>query len=119
MQLPPLAHQLLRAAATMFLATALPVAAEEKVDVATVERIKTEAMQRSQVMEIVSCLTDVYGARLTGSPSTKAASDWAVTTMRSWGLSNVHLEQWNPYDSGLTGLQWGPLNRGWTSEQFA
>jgi hypothetical protein len=88
-------------------AAALPLAAQETVDVATVERIKTEVMQHSQVMGIVSWLTDVYGPRLTGSPNTQAGSDWAMATMRSWGLSNVHLEQWGPFD------------RGWTSEQFA
>ena len=88
------------------LANAPPVATQEKVDLATIERIKTEVMQNSQVMDIVSWLTDVYGPRLTGSPNTKAASDWAVATMRSWGLRNIHLEPWGPFD------------RGWMNEQF-
>ena len=44
---------------------AAPVAAQEKVDVATIERIKTEALQHSQVMDLMSYLTDVYGQRLT------------------------------------------------------
>ena len=43
-------------------------------------------MNHSQVMETVSWLTDVYGPRLTGSPNFKAACDWAVSTLRSWGL---------------------------------
>ena len=88
------------------LANAPQVAAQEKVDLATIERIKTEVMQNSQVMDIVGWLTDVYGPRLTGSPNTKAASDWALATMRSWGLSNIHLEPWGPFD------------RGWMNEQF-
>ncbi len=67
-------------------------AAQENVDVATVERIRTEVPRHSQVMDIASWLTDVYGPRLTGSPQTQAAADWAVATMRSWGLSNVQLE---------------------------
>jgi carboxypeptidase Q len=89
------------------LSTPVSSAAQEKVDVVTVKRIKTEVQQHSQVMDIVSWLSDVYGPRLTGSPNTQAAADWAVTTMRSWGLSNVHLESWGPYA------------RGWTSERFA
>src|SRR4051812_41309773 len=66
----------------------------EDVDVATIERIRAEGSQHSQVMEIASWLTDVYGSRLTGSPNLTAAADWAVTTMRSWDLDNVHLEPW-------------------------
>jgi len=100
------------------LSIAIPIAAQEKVDLATIERIETEAEQHSQVMDIASWLTDVFGPRLTGSPNAKAASDWAVETMRSWGLTNAHLEEWGPYDSGLADAQWGPFNRGWTSEQF-
>jgi hypothetical protein len=89
------------------LAAAIPLAAEENVDVATAERIKTEVRRHSQVMDIASWLTDVYGPRLTGSRQTQAAADWAVATMRSWGLSRVQLEPWGPYE------------RGWRSEQFS
>ena len=78
----------------------------EKVDFATVERIQTEVLRHSQVMDLESWLTDVFGPRLTGSPNTQAAADWAVETMRSWGLNNVHLEPWGPYE------------RGWTTEYF-
>jgi hypothetical protein len=57
-------------------------------------------------MEIVSYLTDVYGPRLTGSPDTAEAAGWTENTMKSWGLSNVHLEKW-------------PFGRGWRNERFA
>ena len=101
------------------LAASPPAAAEEKVDVATIALIRAEAEQHSQVMDIASWLTDFYGPRLTGSPNTKAAADWAVTTMRTWGLTNVHLERWDPYDSGVMSESWGPLDRGWANERFA
>ena len=39
-----------------------------KVDYDAMYRIKDEGFQRSQVMDTASWLTDVYGARLTGSP---------------------------------------------------
>src|SRR5689334_10350955 len=58
-------------------------------------RIRKEAMQRSQIMKTMHMLTDVYGPRLTGSPNHKAAADWAVKQMTSWGLENAHLEPWD------------------------
>jgi hypothetical protein len=40
-------------------------------------------------------LTDVYGPRLTGSPNLKAAGEWAVRRLESWGLTGGRLEPWN------------------------
>ena len=62
----------------------------EKLDLDAIYRIKDEGLQRSKVMEIESYLTDVYGPRLTGSPNMKEAGDWAMKTMKDWGLANVH-----------------------------
>jgi hypothetical protein len=60
-------------------------------------------------MEISSWLTDVYGPRLTGSPNTEKAGEWAVSKMKEWGLQNVSLEKWpNPND----------FARGWANEKF-
>ena len=58
-------------------------------------RIRDEALFRSQIMRTVHFLTDVYGPRLTGSPNYKAASEWALQQMQSWGLENTHLEPWD------------------------
>ena len=58
-------------------------------------RIRTEAMERSQIMKTMHMFTDVYGPRLTGSPNHKAAADWAVKQMTAWGFDNAHLEPWN------------------------
>src|SRR5262245_8278667 len=77
----------------------------EKVDLDAVYRIKDEGFQRSKIMEIESYLTDIYGPRLTGSPNYKEAADWAVKTMKEWGLSNVHLESF-------------PFGRGWQNQRF-
>jgi hypothetical protein len=57
-------------------------------------------------MEIASWLTDVYGARLTGSPSAKAAGEWTAKKLNEWGMSNVKLETW------------GPFGRGWSNERL-
>ena len=49
----------------------------EKVDVDAINKIKDEAMRRSQVMDTVEYLTDVIGPRLTGSPGLKLkATRW-------------------------------------------
>jgi carboxypeptidase Q len=86
---------------------AAPLAAQERVDVATIERIKSEAMNRSQVMDIMSWMTDVYGPRLAWSPNLSKAGQWAATTMKGWGLSNVALEPWST-----------PAGLGWENQRF-
>jgi hypothetical protein len=85
---------------------AAPLAAQEKIDADALNRIKTEEQNRSQVMEIASWLTDVYGARLTGSPSAKAAGDWTVKKLNDWGMANAKMESW------------GPFGRGWSNERM-
>jgi carboxypeptidase Q len=83
------------------------LASDEPIDYDAIYRIKDEGFQRSQVMETVSYLTDVYGPRLTGSPNIKQAADWAVTKLRDWGASNPRLENW------------GTFGRGWVNERFS
>ena len=87
---------------TLFLLLAAGAAAiaEEKVDLAAIYRIKTEAFQHSKVMDHAFYLTDVYGPRLTGSPGLKAAAEWAVKRFNEWGLANANLEVWGPFGRG-------------------
>ncbi len=93
-----------RAASLIAFIAAGPIAAQEKVDLAAIDRIKDEGFQRSQVMETASWLTDVYGARLTGSPAIRNAGDWAVRKLTEWGLVGAKLEPW------------GPFGRGWSND---
>jgi carboxypeptidase Q len=58
-------------------------------------RLRAEETNNSKVMWIMHEVSDVHGPRLTGSPGLRAAQDWAVETMKSWGLVNVKLEPWN------------------------
>ncbi|HEX8890785.1 MAG TPA: M20/M25/M40 family metallo-hydrolase [Pyrinomonadaceae bacterium] len=58
-------------------------------------KILKEETDNSQIMKTLHVLTDLYGPRLTGSPSLKAAGDWAVKQMQSWGFENAHLEPWD------------------------
>jgi carboxypeptidase Q len=70
------------------------VAQSEKPDYAMLGRIRDEGLMRSQVMDHVSWLSDVYGPRLTGSPAIQQASEWAMKKFTEWGLVNVHQERW-------------------------
>ncbi len=58
-------------------------------------KIRKEGMENSQIMRTLHFFTDVYGPRLTGSPSLKAAGDWAVAEMTKWGFENAALEPWD------------------------
>ena len=75
--------------------------APDVVDEQVVARIKIEAFQHSQVMATATELTDVFGARLRGSPAYSAAADWARQRLTSWGLSNVAFEP-----GGYAGSGW-------------
>jgi len=93
-------------------AATLPLgAASEKIDYEGINKIKAIGMsaQNSQVMEISSWLTDVHGPRLTGSPNTQKAAEWAAAKMKEWGLQNVALEPWTNRNG---------FDRGWTNEKF-
>ncbi len=79
----------------LFLVVPLPAQSPtEKLDYATIEQIRDEGLNRSQVMDHISWLSDVYGPRLTGSPAILQASDWALKKFNEWGLANGHRETW-------------------------
>jgi len=86
-------------------------AVQESIDYQRLEAVVAQGLdpESSEVMEIASWLTDVYGPRLSGSPNIRAAGDWAVEQMREWGLENVALEPWTEL-RGFT--------RGWSNEKF-
>jgi carboxypeptidase Q len=71
-----------------------------------VDKIRDEGMNRSQVMQTLSYLSDVIGPRLTASPGMKRGNEWTRDTLAKWGLENAHLESW------------GPFGRGWTLKRF-
>jgi hypothetical protein len=91
----------------MALVPAWAVAAEEKVDLATIYAIKAEAFHNSKVMDHLFYLTDVNGPRLTNSPGQRTAADWAVKSLKSWGIEDARLEKW------------GTFGRGWSVSRFS
>jgi hypothetical protein len=75
-------------------AAGILAAQSEKIDYQMLGRIRDEGLSRSQVMEHISWLSDVYGPRLTGSPAIQQASEWTMKKFTEWGLANVHQERW-------------------------
>jgi carboxypeptidase Q len=75
-------------------------------DTIAISKFEVEGLQHSHVIEVMGYLTDVYGPRLTNSPNIRQAADYAVKTLGSWGLANVHEEPW------------GPFGEGWSNELF-
>ncbi|MFY9619418.1 MAG: M20/M25/M40 family metallo-hydrolase [Pyrinomonadaceae bacterium] len=72
-----------------------------------IAKIRDEGMNRSQVMQTLSYLTDVIGPRLTASPQMKRANDWTRDTLAKWGLQNANVESW------------GTFGRGWSLKRFS
>lgn len=72
-----------------------------------VDRIRDEGLNRSQVMETASYITDVIGDRLTASPNLRRAHEWTRDRLVGWGLTNATLHAW------------GPFGRGWSLKRFS
>jgi len=72
-------------------------AQEEKVDIATIEKIRQEGLQHSQVMDIAFHLTDASGNRLTSSPGFFRAANYAKQQLTQWGLTGATLDPWGEF----------------------
>jgi hypothetical protein len=88
------------------LAIGVVLTAQDTLDRAMAARIRAEATERSKALETFSYITDVTGARLTGSKAHKQAADYLRGKLAEWGLANAHLE---PFQFG----------RGWELEKFS
>ena len=75
-------------------------AQDEPVDMEMMQKIKTEALQHSQIPMIAHYLTDVSGPRLTNSPGYFRAANWIVQTLKQWGLQKATLEPWGEFGKG-------------------
>src|SRR3954471_4116783 len=77
------------------------VAAQDRVDMSVIEKIRVEGMDHSKVLDTFDYLTSAIGPRLTNSPAHKRAIAWPQEQLKALGLSDVHAE---PFQFG----------RGWT-----
>jgi hypothetical protein len=79
--------------------------ATETLDYTMYQRIRSEGLSHSHVMEFASALMDGIGPRLTGSPNLKRANEWTRDQLIAMGCSNAHLEDWGEF-----GMGWRQLN---------
>ena len=56
--------------------------------------IIAEVKSRTELMKNLQYLSDMIGARLTGSKNMERANHWTADKMKSYGLENVRLEPW-------------------------
>jgi hypothetical protein len=94
------------AAALLVVCLSAVLSSQDGVDLGLVDRIKTEAFDRSQVMDHMRYLTDVHGPRLTASTEFENAAKWTTSRLTEFGLSNVHIERF-------------PFGRRWSAEQYS
>jgi hypothetical protein len=96
-------------AAAAVLAGPVLRAGSEPINYVDINKIKAEGLQRSQVMDLASWLSDVYAPRLTGSPMSQKAAEWTVAKLKEYGLVNVKIEPW---------VNRNGFERGWTNDKF-
>jgi carboxypeptidase Q len=92
-------------APVLVLCGATIIAAQAQSDRDVLARIRTEGLERSQVVPVFDMLTVKIGPRLTASPAHKRAAEWARDRLASYGLANARLEPWK-------------FGRGWTLEKL-
>ena len=66
-----------------------------------VAQIREEGLQRSEIANTLSYMTDIIGARLTNSDAMYEAQDWVVSEMKKIGLKNIKKEPFMDY-----GVSW-------------
>jgi carboxypeptidase Q len=77
--------------------TAVEIAPEPRAALKPVELDKAiinEVKANSELMKNLQYLSDIIGARLTGSKNLERANNWTAEKMKSYGLENVRLEPW-------------------------
>jgi hypothetical protein len=87
--------------------TAVAAANPNAVDEEAVAFFLDEGLQRSQVMDHLSWICDVYGPRVTGSPNLRRAQAWAVERFAAMGFPKASREKW------------GEFGRGWRCDRVA
>src|SRR5262245_49170193 len=80
--------------------------AQDTVDRSIVDKIRAEGTERSKALATFNYVTNITGARLTGSSAHKQAAEYMRTRLAEWGLANARLE---PFD----------FDRGWELQKFS
>ena len=73
------------------------------------EKILAEIRDHNEIMRNLEYLSDVIGARLTGSENLKKANDWTRQKFADYGVENPHLEAWTIAHSWTRGTARGRI----------
>jgi carboxypeptidase Q len=106
---------LLRRAIPAALLLGLTVIGSAQADQKTLDKIVQEGKMNNQVMEHLQYIVTNIGHRLTASPNLDKAYDWTESKFKSFGLVNVHREEWGEWPMGFdrgpsTGKMVAPIN---------
>jgi carboxypeptidase Q len=71
-----------------------PAAATKDPNAESDDKILAEVHDHNEIMANLEYLSDVIGARLTGSENLKKANDWTRQKFSDYGAANPHLESW-------------------------
>ena len=83
----------------LFLAL-LPLTAMAQLDPATIQKIRTEGLEKSQVMDIAFNLTDKSGNRLANSEGYTRAANYAKDVLTKNGATNAVIAPWGEFGKG-------------------
>lgn len=79
----------------------LSVLGSAQADQKTLDKIVQEGKMNNQVMDHLMYLSTKIGHRLTASPNLDKAYDWTEAQFKSFGLVNVHREEWAEWPMGF------------------
>jgi carboxypeptidase Q len=71
-----------------------PAAAAKDPNAEADDKILAEVRDHNEIMSNLEYLSDMIGARLTGSENLKKANDWTRQKFADYGVANPHLESW-------------------------
>lgn len=78
----------------------LIMAQQETIDMAMMQKIREEGLNKSKVMDIALHLTDLNGNRLANSPGYAKAANYAKQALTDWGIQNATLDPWGEFGKG-------------------
>lgn len=87
----------------LLLASGRAAAQEQAAAEAVLRRIRSEALDRSEMERLAQVLLDSIGPRLTGSRGAQSAHDWAVRELGRWGIAarNEQYGTWTGWRRGI------------------
>lgn len=78
-----------------------PSYSQEKVDLEMINKIREEGFKHSQVMDMASMMSDVYGPRFSNSPAYNESAKWAVKRYQEYGI-DAKMEAYGEVGVGWT-----------------